>query len=457
MDEIMASTKEANPIILIPGIGGTRLVDASNGKTAWGSYGYNSFWPSTEKDNKLLALPLAGNSTTSGQAKNKVKPMSVIEQIKINLFPFSTFDLAIYATVVSSLEKAGYILHKDNQSTRPVKPHTNTPMFEFAYDWRESNADSAIKLSNFIKAKSKELESKKLYKKGQKFNIICHSMGCLTARYYLRYGDQGLGTNETAPKLDWRGGDKIENIIMVAPPNKGSGEALKNLLNGFNLDKIKWLKYPSAVLGTMPSMYELLPRKDIVQVTDQEGGKINLLDPKLWQAMSWGILNPNQEKILAQIAPAASTSQKRYSLAKNLQAQLLQKAELFHSRLDIKSKPPKGLKFYLFAGVGEPTESKVHINTDTKSSSFKSTKSGDGAVLRASAYAIEDTKMPEKGSIIEWENAIFFLSNHLGLVRNNDFFVNLYDILMWRETLSKMGDKLHHKDDRQMNKDANSG
>ena len=114
---------------------------------------------------------------------------------------------------------------------------------------------------------------------------------------------------------------------------------------------------------------------------------------------------------------------------------MLRKAKLFHSRLDQKSQSPDHLRFYLFAGVGTLTESNVRVNRNEQSISFLNAKSGDGKVLRASAYAIEDAMMPDMGPIVEWNNATFFLSNHLNLVKNNDFFVNLYDILMWRELL----------------------
>ena len=431
----MDRSKDANPIIVIPGVAGTRLVDVSNEKTAWGSFGFDSYWPATEKDNKLLALPLIDNLASVEERANKVKPTSVLKTFSINLQPFYTFELAIYGTIVKSLQMAGYELIQNNDLITQDKSNASTPMFEFAYDWRKPNADSAIQLSEFIKAKSKKLELKKPYKKDQRFDIICHSMGCLVARYYLRYGGQGLGTSETPPELDWSGGENIENIIMVAPPNKGSIDAFSDLLNGRQVGPINWIKYPSAVLGTMPSLYELLPREDISQAVDHKGEAIDLMDPQLWQSMNWGILNQNQKDVLAQIAPEDSTGEERYSLAKGLQESLLNKARLFHSRLDKISTPPDTLKFYLFAGTGEMTESKVRVNRMTKSVTIETAKSGDGKVLRASAFAIKDAMMPYDGSIIEWENAIFFFTNHLNLFKSNDFFVNLYDILMWREVL----------------------
>ena len=260
-------------------------------------------------------------------------------------------------------------------------------------------------------------------------------MGCLVSRYFLRYGQQGLGTISTPPTLDWRGSRKIENIIMVAPPNKGSLEAFSNLVNGFHPTNIKWFKYPPAVLGTMPSIYEMLATKDIANVSNQNGEKVDLLDPELWQAMNWGLLDPEQKRTLNQIGSQISNKKDIYAQAKLLQAKLLRRARLFHSRLNKKSKPPSGLGFYLFAGLGEPTDSGVLINTLNKSWSIKSSNAGDGAVLRASAYAIKNANIPEEGSIIPWDNAIFFYSSHMKLVQNNDFFANLYDILIWREKL----------------------
>lgn len=434
-DEVISHIKESNPIIVVPGVGGTSLVDASNGKTAWGSYGYISYWPATEKDNKLLAFPWVNSKIESENNQYKVKPSSMLEKFTINLLPFSSVDLAVYSTVVRSLEKAGYIRYEYLLSNGTKKAQSKPPLFEFAYDWRRSNADNAKELSKFVEEKSNELKFQKSIFGGKKFNIICHSMGCLVARYYLRYGKQGLGTISTPPSLDWRGSRKIKNIIMVAPPNKGSLNAFSNLVNGFHPHHLKWLKYPPAVLGTMPSMYEMLATKDIAIASNQNGEKVDLLDPKLWQAMNWGLLDPEQKIILNQIGSEITTKKDLYVQAKLLQAKLLRQAKLFHLRLNLISMPPSGLGFYLFAGLGEPTDSGVLINTLNKSWSVKSSKAGVGAVLRASAYAIKNANNPDEGSIIPWDNAVFFYSSHMDLVRNNDFFANLYDLLVWREKL----------------------
>ena len=94
-DEVISQIKDSNPIIVVPGIGGTSLVDASNGHSAWGSYGYTSYWPATEKDNKLLAFPWVNSKTESEKQQYKIKPLSILENVTITLLTFSSVDLAI--------------------------------------------------------------------------------------------------------------------------------------------------------------------------------------------------------------------------------------------------------------------------------------------------------------------------------------------------------------------------
>ena len=57
----------ANPIVIIPGIGGSTLIEPTTGKTVWGAFGYNTYWPATAEENKLLSLPLHQDLLVSDQ------------------------------------------------------------------------------------------------------------------------------------------------------------------------------------------------------------------------------------------------------------------------------------------------------------------------------------------------------------------------------------------------------
>ena len=71
----------------------------------------------------------------------------------------------------------------------------------------------------------------------------------------------------------------------------------------------------------------------------------------------------------------------------------------------------------------------------TKSYSTYKAKLGDGSVIRQSAYAIKNPSRPDQGTMIQWDNAAFFHSHHLELVKSNDFFVNFFYTLSWGKYL----------------------
>ena len=84
-------------------------------------------------------------------------------------------------------------------------------------------------------------------------------MGGLIVRYYLRYGTQDLPQDGGLPKLTWEGSRYVDKVIMVGPPNGGSIDALRNLVNGYK-PALFLPHYAASVIGTMPSVYQMLPR-----------------------------------------------------------------------------------------------------------------------------------------------------------------------------------------------------
>jgi len=90
----------------------------------------------------------------------------------------------------------------------------------------------------------------------QTFNINIR----LLMRYYMRYGGNALPEDGSAPTLTWAGAKDIERAILVAPPNAGSLDALEQLVEGFNTGRPLLPYYPPEILGTFPSLYQLLPR-----------------------------------------------------------------------------------------------------------------------------------------------------------------------------------------------------
>jgi len=107
------------PLVLVPGIIGSQLCEDS-GAVVWGNRW--SLW-------NLEKLEITGRPTDK-----KLKPCGLVEQIQI-LGKFWTVDQ--YNLLLAALKGAGYEQSKKN-------------LFLFAYDWRQSNVETAKLLSELI-------------------------------------------------------------------------------------------------------------------------------------------------------------------------------------------------------------------------------------------------------------------------------------------------------------------
>jgi len=133
----------------------------------------------------------------------------------------------------------------------------------FPYDWRLSNEHNSKLLTDFIDYLTRK--SKALGKEFTHFDFVTHSMGNIPLRYYIK--QHGMG--------------KINKILFVSPPFKGSPDAISALVIGqgffFNKDKIRKLA------RTLPALFELLPTYDFHAIDSVTGNPIDLWDIENWQ------------------------------------------------------------------------------------------------------------------------------------------------------------------------------
>ena len=194
-------SKRKSPVILIPGIQGTKLVNINNKDftTIWSGFKSNF------KNVQSLKLQDDGFHDLTTEI--------LIERSDVENFA--------YSEIVNYLRNLGY------------------RVFIFGYDWRKSNEISAQKLDAFIE----ELKGK-LHVRS--FNFLTHSMGGLVLSAFFKR------KNET--ELD----HVVNKVIFTVPPFLGSPEATFNLIIGnsrlFNSgDELR------KVSRTFPGVYELLP------------------------------------------------------------------------------------------------------------------------------------------------------------------------------------------------------
>ncbi|GEQ85130.1 hypothetical protein ULMS_06380 [Patiriisocius marinistellae] len=189
------------PIILIPGIQGTKLynVNLDDFSTHWS--GVKKFYTNIHK----LKLQRDGI--------NDIGVETIIERADV--------ENMAYSEIINYLKSKGY------------------RVFIFGYDWRKSNVDSARSLKKYVEVLRNKLNI-------GEFNFLTHSMGGLVLSAYLKILD------------DAERNKIVSKAIFTVPPFLGSIEASFNLVIGksrlFNSsDDFR------KIARTFPAVYELLP------------------------------------------------------------------------------------------------------------------------------------------------------------------------------------------------------
>ncbi len=425
---------DRNPIIVIPGLLGTRLVDQTTGVLAWGVFEASAVGTDPE-GMRLLALPVR-NDVPIEQLRDGLEPDGVLEQIRIRLAGIP-IEIEAYARILATLGAGGYRDESLGLGGEVDYGPGHFTCFQFDYDWRRDNIANAKRLAAFIQEKRAYVQEqyRELYGIEQadvKFDIAAHSMGGLVTRWFLRYGAQGLGPNGEPPELTWEGARFVERAILIGTPNAGSVEAFEQLVRGDQLAPLLPV-YPPALIGTFPSAYQLLPRprhRSVVWDGDPER-PVDLMDPELWERMGWGLASPAEEQNLEVLVQGAGTAAERRKIAIALLRRMLAQARAFHAALDLPAETPEGLELYLVVGDATETGRLISISSTAGSVDVIGHGPGDGTVLRSSALLDERVAQgwtPWLKTPVDWSHVLFLPYDHLGLTRSATFRDN---VLYW--------------------------
>ncbi len=424
-----------NPVIVIPGVLGSRLVDDKTHEVAWGAFGLGQADPNAPEGARLIALPMQ-EGTPLHALRDGVQVDGALDRVVVNFLGFPV-QLNAYYNILRTLGVGGYRDQQLGEAGVIDYGDNHYTCFQFAYDWRRDIVESAKSLDRFIKAKQVEVQEEIARRFGVKrsnvkFDVVAHSMGSLVARYYLRYGAADLPEDGSLPKLTWEGARYIDHLVMIGPPNAGSVETIHTLVDGLR-PALLFAKYPSAVLGTMPSVYQLLPRSHNHPLKNEKGQAIeDIFDPDVWQRNQWGLADPAQAEILAQLMPDIPDPQKRRSIALDHQRKALKRAKQLTQALDVVAEPPEGVRLVLVAGDAVETMRVLQIDGEGKLQVVEMGP-GDGAVLRSSA--LMDTRGERSlgtrlMSPIAWDYVLFLFSDHLGITEDPAFIDNILYFLL---------------------------
>jgi len=213
------------PLIFIPGISGSSLVDGPGGATLW----------FTLDPDKLKRLALYPNENPSAAiyAPDALRDVPLI----------GPFTKGIYGTLLKQLsdpDVGGYreydVGNIDARRTTAgcdTTQRSNNPnLFVFAYDWRLGNAANAAKLKDYIGC------IRKFYP-GSPVDILAHSMGGLLSRRYILDNPPGRPTERTVNKLitigtSWLGAPKFTYVLETGDfIGWGLGSTYKHILGSF--------------------------------------------------------------------------------------------------------------------------------------------------------------------------------------------------------------------------------
>jgi len=418
---------DRNPIVVIPGILGSRLVHDETGETVWGVLGGGHL----REHFGNLAFPMERGRSLAALS-DPVEPGEVLDRLRVNLG--ATVEVKAYAQLLAALGVGGYRDETLGRSGAIDYGDEHYTCFQFGYDWRRSTAENARRLHRFLLRKKAYVERENRRRFGDtspvRFDLVAHSMGGLVARHYLRHGGSAPPEDGSPPAVTWAGAEHVEKAILVATPNAGSALAAKQLVEGWR--PAPFLReFPPALLGTMPSLYELLPRTRHGKVLGPDGETLDLLEPAEWSRRGLGLLAPDQDPLLARLLPTAGSPAERRAIASDHLRKCLAGARRLHESLDRSARLPGETRLYLFAGDATETPDVLRIE-ESGNVREEDSKPGDGTVTRDSALLAETDSSGASvyRSPVDWTHATFIAADHRELTSDPTFTDNVLHLLL---------------------------
>lgn len=368
------------PLIVIPGILGSQIVNRRTGEVVWPSV--------FRSDVDGLSLPTTPDLPANGDALGASKIVDVAKLAK--LAP----EVYVYHYLLRALTDFGG--YREGDWENPPEGGDRDTFYVFAYDWRRDNVESARLLARRV-----ESLKQKLGRPDLRFNVVAHSMGGLVARYAAMYGDSDLAPEGVAPQPTWAGASFVDKIFMFGTPNAGSMEALSVLLEGYSVTeglrrRVRLLnKLSREDVMTAPSIFQLLPHSAQARFLDENLRPltIDLYDPETWRRYKWSAANdPSFRESYARGVARGQESPTKTGTLAELDAYfdaVLARARRFHEALDAPQPTADSapVKFFAFGGDCEETLAAVVIVRDEKGGGWsaltrpKSLKTPDGRKL----------------------------------------------------------------------------
>ena len=355
---------ENKAIIILPGITGSELISAKDHKinSSLTVEKGDLIWPPFEFTEIDSELDLIGSATDYVKyAAISLEMLRLDENGKTiyDIIPKEVTENDLFIGTLSTATLTFNELYNEFSDTHEI--------IFFSYDWRQSCADIAASLEEYIDSCGFD-----------DVTFVCHSMGGLVAAHYLNLNENNIS--------------KTNQVITVGTPFGGSPKALMALQLGRFLDYgivdpiIKSLSY------NMQSIYELLPNN--TEYIYDNGKLLDSVSTYSWLT----------EDIIIDSLSQKGVNNKVYTNALNTQALLDQNGSHIMNN--------KAIDVCMIAGYNIPTVINLHEKNDYISSVEESYE-GDGTVSIDSSV---------KYNSEYFDNPIYFIDSaeHRTMLNNKD-------------------------------------
>jgi pimeloyl-ACP methyl ester carboxylesterase len=356
LEHIFASARSKTgkrPVIVIPGILGSELINSKTGETVWPS----AFRTSQE------GLPISPDLAAN---RDDLVPGKIVETVRLaRLLP----EVYVYRDLLEALRRyAGY---HDGDWENPGPDGYQDTFYIFPYDWRRDNVANARELIRRI-----ERLKGKLQRPDLTFNVVAHSMGGLIARYAAMYGDADLPEGNGPIQPTWLGAAHISKIVMIGVPNEGSADAFATLVEGYSITEGLRRRVPllnkltaEDVVRT-PSVFQLMPHRQAVKFLDEnlQPLEVDLYDAEVWKRYGWSVIysSPDFRKRYVEARNGTEGAHARADELDTYLAATLQRARRFQQALDAVENSNSPVVLLAIGGDCEETLSSPVILRDQK-------------------------------------------------------------------------------------------
>jgi pimeloyl-ACP methyl ester carboxylesterase len=416
------ASPDETPVILIPGLFGSKLRDRQSGVEAWpGNWRRVLF-----SDYGDLALDF--DPVTLEVRRDQLEAFDVADTVLGQDF---------YGPIIRTLVNfGGYVRATPGTPARKGERR----LYVFAYDWRQDNVEQARGLEALIDAIRADHGNPDL-----RVDVVAHSMGGLIARYYLRYGTRDVLDGMPA-LISLYGTQRVRKLILLGTPNFGAVSTLHGYLAGepVGLGRIR-----PEVLATAPSGYQLFPHPLSHWLIDATGQALpdELFDPATWRRYAWNVHDP---AVVARVLAEHGGDEEYLAALRRYFAYRLERARRFAWMLST-PEPETRIRYVLFGGDCTLTPARILIEQEAGRPQTRLTpravrgpvareiieaamlEPGDGRVTKPSLLAretIDPTAPQHEESFLPVAYHFFLCEQHHRLTGNASFQDNLLNVLL---------------------------